>query len=330
MHQYAAINHYEQLAGRICEDYSREPPVEIRRRKSTARDVGYMRRKPLTADELAKANRAASGDYWVKVTFESAGAADAAIYASPQSILGHLVFAEFYTGNPPPQDEPVIDTSSLIMDEDHVRAGRPTRTTSSAPGFARAMRNPDSFDFEPAPLAPSRNGRPTNAGGGVSAFARAMMNPDSFDFEPPRSLASSRTADTATAASIPDTNTVTSGTVTGNVFATGTDLGDGIELQPRVPRNEDEFCQAIPTVRKVRLLPVEQALLPAPSFTQKVLNVVPVVKWFSGSMIGNEVPRTESGEFDWDRASLYWKIIWWLDDVFGLFGKEIVSADKDD
>jgi len=83
-------------------------------------------------------------------------------------------------------------------------------------------------------------------------------------------------------------------------------------------------------VRKAKLLPVEDALLPAPSYTQRVLNHVPFLKWFSGAMIGSEIPRTEAGEFDWEKASLYWKMICWLDFYFRLFGGEILNADKDD
>ncbi|KAJ2974717.1 hypothetical protein NUW58_g8567 [Xylaria curta] len=36
------------------------------------------------------------------------------------------------------------------------------------------------------------------------------------------------------------------------------------------------------------------------------------------------------GEFDMNRASLYWKIMYWLDYWFKLFGHELVSGDKED
>ncbi|KAK0656483.1 hypothetical protein B0T16DRAFT_317544 [Cercophora newfieldiana] len=310
--QYAAINHFEQLAGRICEDYPREPPAEMRRYKSELRDPAFTKRRALTTEERMKVNRSDSGEHWVKVTFESSQAADAAIYASPQQILGHLVYAEPYHGIPPSRDEAIIDTSSLINDEE----ARAPRRGANVHGFTKAMMNPDSFDFSP----------PRSRG-----FAKDMMSPDNFDFSPPRSQLSSRTADTTTVASTMETNTVSSGTVTGNATTTGID--GGIPLRDRTQKqqtDDDLFCRRIPTARKAKLLPAEQALLPAPSVTQRIMNNVPMLKWFSGSMIGNEVPRTDMGEFDWDRASLYWKIIWWLDNVFGLFGKEIVSADRDD
>ncbi|KAK0729719.1 hypothetical protein B0H67DRAFT_638304 [Lasiosphaeris hirsuta] len=300
--QYAAINHFEQLAGRICEDYPREPPLESRRYKSELRDPAFTRRQGLTTEERTKVNRADGGDHWVKVTFESAEAAEAAVFSSPQSVLGHLVYAEPYHGGPPSRDEPIVDKSSLIGDV----------------GFASH--------------SPAQRRSALNNNSAVAGFARAMMNPDSFDFSPPRSQTSSRTADTTTVASTVDTGTVSSGTVNGG--STGVDLnhaqGTPHQRQQQQPLVDNEFCRAIPSVRKVKLLPVEQALLPAPSYAQRLLSHIPLVQWFGGSMIGNEVPRTDAGEFDWDRASVYWKIIWWLDYIFGLFGKEIVTADRDD
>lgn len=294
--QYAAINHFEQLAGRICEDYPREPPAESRRYKSDLRDPAYTRRRPLTPAERAKVNRSDSGEHWVKVTFESQEAADAAVFASPQSVLGYLVSAEPYHGIPPPRDEPMPDTSSLIDDP------QATRRKSTV---------------------------------NIAGFAAAMMNPTTSDFSPPRSLASSRTADTVTAAS---TGTVTTGTVTGArrpvvgawaTTTTGADVAPAQQPQPQPPM-VDQFCRAIPSVRKAKILPAEQAVLPSPGFTQRALNNIPLYTFFSGSLIGNEVPRTDLGEFDWDRASLYWKFIWVLDSCFGLFGGDIVSGDKDD
>jgi hypothetical protein len=63
---------------------------------------------------------------------------------------------------------------------------------------------------------------------------------------------------------------------------------------------------------------------------QRVMSAIPILGWFGGSMIGNEVPRTDLGDFDWNRASLYWKVIWWLDFYFRLFGGDMLNADKDD
>ncbi|KAG7291615.1 Nucleoporin nup53 [Staphylotrichum longicolle] len=285
--QYAALNHYEQLAGRICEDYPREPPVESRRYKSELRDPAFTRRRVLTTEERAKVNKADSGEHWVKVTFESTEAADAAIFASPQKILGHLVYAEPYHGIPPSRDEAIPDPSTL------------------GSGLHRTPSN-------------RRHSR-TQSGVG--------MQQPGFEWSPPHSqTSSSLTADTMTVASTVDTNTMSSSTVTGRGPG-GNGAGDLVATQEKP---DDDFCRVIPTVRKAKLLPMEQALLPAPSFTQRVANHIPFLRWFNGAMIGSEVPRTELGEFDWNRASLYWKLMWWLDFLLGLFGGEIRDADKDD
>ncbi|KAK3336838.1 hypothetical protein B0T19DRAFT_410718 [Cercophora scortea] len=306
--QYAAIKHYEQLAGRICEDYSRDPPIESRRYKSELRDPAFTRSRALTSDERAKVNKAESGEHWIKVTFESAEAAEAAIFASPQSILGHLVYAELYHGARPARDEAVLDTASISDDRFRSPPGRRqhTKSASSSNGAVFGRQQP------------------------VSAALRGF---DDYDLSPPHSQTSSRTADTTTVTSNTETSTLSSATVTGKANGTTTTTAtttgrDTTSSQAQAADNG--FCRAIPTVRKAKLLPAEQALLPAPSYTQRVLNHVPFLKWFSGSMIGNEVPRTDAGDFDWDKASLYWKFIWWLDSSFGLFGREILSADKED
>ncbi|KAK2018389.1 hypothetical protein LZ32DRAFT_599813 [Colletotrichum eremochloae] len=293
--QYAAISHYEQLAGLICEDYPREPPLEQRRYKSELRDPAFTRRRGLTGEERAKVNRADGGEHWVKVTFESADAADAAVYASPQRVLGYLVYAEPYHGHPPARDEPIPDVDSLVAtNEDHGSFGN--------------HRTPRGKHHRTA----------SKGGGGGNPFSvpnhRGMS-----DLSPPTSLTSSNTIETATISNATSSS------------ATVTESQQQQQQQPQMTQVEDSlFCRRIPTARKVRLLPAEQALLPQQSYTQRLVNMVPFLKWFSGSMIGNEVPRTDNGDFDWNRASLYWKIIWWLDATFGLFGGEILSADKDD
>ncbi|KAK4102056.1 hypothetical protein N658DRAFT_447375 [Parathielavia hyrcaniae] len=283
--QYAALNHYEQLAGRICEDYPREPPVESRRYKSELRDPAFTRRRILSTEERAKVNKADSGEHWVKVTFESAEAADAAIFASPQKILGHLVYAEPYHGIPPSRDEAIPDPSTGLQ-------GTPSHRKHS-----RAQ-----------------------SGAG-------MQQPGAFDWSPPHSHTSSATADTRTVDSSVNTNTGSSSTIMGGAPGGGSAAGVAPATQEKP---DDEFCRIIPTVRKAKLLPMEQALLPAPSFTQRIANHIPFLRWFNGAMIGSEVPRTELGEFDWNKASLYWKLMWWLDFMLGLFGGEIRDADKDD
>ncbi|KAK2729495.1 hypothetical protein CKAH01_10178 [Colletotrichum kahawae] len=299
--QYAALAHYEQLAGLICEDYPREPPLEQRRYKSELRDPAFTRRRVLTPEERAKVNRADGGEHWVKVTFESADAADSACYASPQRVNGYLVYAEPYSGFPPVRDEPIPDVDSLVPVHDDLHRSQ------SVPAGA--------FGSHATPR--KRHQKPSNP---FAANARTMS-----DLSPPTSLTSSNTMDTATMSNM------SSATVT---------MTDAPPLEPsssssstavlQMTTEDSLYCRRIPTARRAKLLPAEQALLPQQSYAQRLVNAVPFLKWFSGSMIGNEVPRTDTGEFDWNRASLYWKVICWLDATFGLFGGEILTADKDD
>ncbi|KAI1380032.1 hypothetical protein F4677DRAFT_408344 [Hypoxylon crocopeplum] len=287
--QYAAINHYEHIAGRICEDYSREPPIEARRYKSDLRDPALTRRQPLSPLERAKVSRVASGEHWVKITFESAEAAEAALYASPQKILGHLVYAEPYHSLPPKEDAAVLD---VVGDAGMVDPFRPS-------SFRGASRRPSQARMEKGTGLPKPFSTPS--------LERAAKQQDS----PPGSQGSTQTMDSATA-------------------STATVTGAPLDLPQNAEQQDGVYCRRIPEARRVKLLPADQALAPQPTFQQKLLAWIPLIGWFGGSMIGNEVPRNEIGEFDFARASLYWQLMFYLDLWFGLFGRELVSGDKDD
>ncbi|KAH7037146.1 uncharacterized protein B0I36DRAFT_358890 [Microdochium trichocladiopsis] len=293
--QYASINHFEQLAGRICEDYPREPPIESRRYKSELRDPAYTRRQPLTAAERARVSRVAGGEHWVKVTFESADAADAAIYASPQKILGHLIYAEPFHGMPPKEDAAVLEIvgDGAMFD--------PFATVSSSFGGGDRRR-------------PSQQTRWSTP---------ALNRRQQLDQHTPESQSSTQTIDTATAS----TATVT-----------GTDLTQQQHQQLHQLQGRDKttdetngtYCRVIPTARRVTLKPAEEALAPQASALERLLAKIPLIGWFSGSIIGSQVPRNDNGDFDMAKASLYWVIMFYLDLWFGLFGRELVSGDKDD
>jgi hypothetical protein len=283
LQQYAAISHYESLAGRILEDYPRDPPAGLRRYKSELRDPAFTRSRVLSADERAMVNRADGGEHWIKITFESAEAAEAAVYASPQRILGHLVYAEPYRGVGPAKDEPCPDVDSFV-ETDHI-----PRSQSLPANVGTPRRN---------------NNLPTS-------FSSRLL-----DLSPGESLNSSQTM---------ETNTLSTGQSSNTIPALPSTSVEPLDLP-----NDSVFCRRIPTARKAQLLPADQALLPQQSVTQRFLNAIPFMKWFGGSIIGNEIPRTETGEFDWHRASLYWKVIWWLDATFGLFKGDVYSIDKDE
>ncbi|KAI1824990.1 hypothetical protein F4861DRAFT_503594 [Xylaria intraflava] len=291
--QYAAINHYEQLAGRICEDYSREPPIESRRYKSDLRDSALTRRQPLTRAEREKVSKIAGGQHWIKVTFESQEAASAAIFASPQKIMGHLVYAEQYRGMPPLENAAVLDVAGDL-------------------GMFDDVRQPNSFRDQPG--RPSRRRNVANQGTSGSFRTRSS---------PQESQASTQTLDTATVSA--SSTTMSTATVA------------GVEIRPNENRPEPAMNGAPPPppgriagARRIKLLPADAALKKGPTLTESLLAFIPLLGWFNGAMIGNEVPRNDVGEFDMNRASLYWKIMYWLDYWFRLFGHELVSGDKED
>ena len=298
--QYAALAHYEALAGVILEDYPRDPPATQRRYKSELRDPAFTRRRALGPEERALVNRADGGEHWVKVTFESAEAANAAAYSSPQRVLGYLVYAEPYRGIPPARDEACPDVDSLEVEHE-----RSHSTPAAAIGGGITPR------------------RKSMGNGGMPTIFKSRL----LGLSPPDSRTSSQTMDTATMSPSHASST----TVTELAAFPPTTTATTMSAEPLEMQTEDSiFCRRIPTARRARLLPAEQALLPQQSVMQRFVGAIPFIKWFSGSMIGNEVPRTETGEFDWGRASLYWKIIWWLDATFGLFKGDVYNMDKDD
>lgn len=309
--QYAAINHYEQLAGRICEDYSREPPIEARRYKSDLRDAALTRRQPLTRAEREKVNKIAGGEHWIKVTFESQEAAGAALYASPQSILGHLVYAERYRSLPPMENVAILDgVGNAGMFEENARPN-PVRDPPRRSSQSRHEHRRNSSRSSQA-LATDRT-------------SRSGKNPGAW---PSESQASEESIESATVSA--SSATISTATVTGS--------------EPRPEEHEPEpeviassrstisttRSRRIPSARKITLLPADAALRRSPTFSERILAFIPLLGWFSGAMIGNEVPRNDVGEFDMNKASLYWKMMYWLDYWFRLFGHELVSGDKED
>jgi hypothetical protein len=125
-YQWAAIEFYERVSqGVIYEDYEREP-------SNTKYDLSLARstttRSRIPSDALRKVSRYHGGEHWIKVTFNSAEAADRACYASPHKLNGHLVYAERYRGTGPAQDAAIPATEEALRSV----ASSPLATTGSA------------------------------------------------------------------------------------------------------------------------------------------------------------------------------------------------------
>lgn len=134
--QYAALSHFETLAGRFLEDYQRDPPITQRRFKSDLRDATALRPRRLTEEELRKVNAFAGGENWIKITFESEDAAEIAIEESPQEIGGFLVFAERYRGVAPTNQD-AIPAAAYRQQQQERRDSRSTIGAASASGRSR-------------------------------------------------------------------------------------------------------------------------------------------------------------------------------------------------
>ena len=286
--QYAAIKEYERIGGRICEDYPRDPPIEQRRYKSDLRDPASLRQKAMTAEEKSKALRFAGGEHWIKITFESAEAAEIAVENSPQTILNHLVYAELYRGIPPTSDEAVPVNGKQRSSQGG--GGRQNSGTAAGADAQQGRRSRSTLNRTPSM---SQIGRGSNQG----QFS-------------PESQASTQTIESGTIASTASSNT--------------------IRAQPATQPAEDEtYCRKLPFAKRIQLLPAEQALLKKPSRWQETLRYIPILSWFTADFFGPSMPRTEQGEFDWAKASLYWKILWWIDYLFFGGGLDICHG-KDD
>ena len=272
--QWAAIREYERIGGQICEDYPREPPPEQRKFKADMRDPAVLRKRALTPEEKAKAFRFAGGETWIKITFESAEAAEAAVDSSPQNILGYMVCAELYRGVPPTALDEAVPAQ---------REQKRPDTPRSRNTLARSATTPN--------MGPRRRGI--------------------IDVSPPDSQASTRTIDSATMSSA-STATASTATITG-----GPTNSTAPQAQP---------LKAIPTAKRIQLMPVEQALMPQQSYTQKFLAKIPLINWFTSDFFGSTLPKTVNGEFDWANASLYWRIIYIVDKFTGWYD----IGDKDD
>ncbi|KAF2421244.1 hypothetical protein EJ08DRAFT_653478 [Tothia fuscella] len=107
--QYAAIEFYERVSqGAILEDYERRPPTS-----KYDHTLSLGRPRPvgkLSKEALLKKNRYHGGDHWIKVTFESAEAAERACYASPHVVKGYIIYAETYRGVGPAEDRAIHAT----------------------------------------------------------------------------------------------------------------------------------------------------------------------------------------------------------------------------
>lgn len=267
----------------ICEDYERQPPVELRKYPNTYSASPRAHTRPLTKAERALAFKYAGGDHWVKVTFDSAEAAERAMENSPAQICGHWVHAQPYHGSGPDSD------IAIPIREDEREAGKPMQRAPQTIGASFAQRgNIHQRTVSTLPRSFAAN-----------AAAREK-DLQTYERESPSS--STATSGTATGADYPDLglrNTPQAETTASPLQA----------QQPRTPQMMSHF----PDVPRTVLRPAHEAFLPVPSWWERQMRWLAGKGLVPGEVIGDNIPLTGNGEFDWARASFYWKFFYWID-----------------
>jgi hypothetical protein len=294
--QWAAISHFEKVSnGLIYEDYDREPYNP----KLGVSFSGYSAHRASTfrtldKSALRKVNEYVGGDHWIKVTFDSAEAAERACHYSPHSIQGYTVFAEPYRGTGPTGGDRAIranvggalsqTASPNTLSSGTVGAHEPSRSSTTASSATATASVPASS----------------------GPFGRSTTEPLLFrasgafpqDYEPPNQVSQAQSSSAQTV-----TQTASSTTTA---------------LNPRSARATLRLKGA--NVKPAVFLPQEKAFLPSQPRWQQTVGSLPIIGWVIGSgqgIIGDQVPRKEDGSFDFNAASLYWRAWYAVDACFG-------------
>ena len=285
--QWQAIDTYEKTCGggMICEDYERQPDVSLRRYPNTISNAprAHMTR-PLTKEEKALAFQYAGGAHWVKVTFDSAEAAERAIENSPIQIQQHWVYAQpYYHGISPQLDAPIAMTA------EERAVGRPLSKHAQVYGPS-SMRQAGVQQGGLFTLPTNSTPNTTTPNGNDQNLEDASLT---------SSTASSGTA---------------TGPETSNLRHRGrAQVGQHIQGQQSNP----QMMRFFPDIPRTVLRPAHEALLPQPTFWERQFRWLADHGLMPGEVIGNGVPLLETGQIDWARASFYWKTFYWIDSIFG-------------
>ena len=293
--QWAAIDTYEKIShGVICEDYARQPPSELQRYPNTLSSPCVHPRK-LTDSEREKARHYAGGESWVRLTCDSVEAADRTVEMSPQQIYGHWVYAELYNGTRPENDEPIA-----VREEDQQRGSsgsvKPLRRPSQTVGAA----------FSQHAINQQRATSTLPRSFGMLATTHASNQQPRNAFSCSSSTASSATATgpdhTSTSnANPPQVEEDRSSSTTQNLQRSSI-----AETNPAMMRY---FLDRPRTT----LRPAAEAFLPQPTWTDRQVQWLRSWGVIPGDFIGNGPPLTENRDFDWSRATWYWRVWWWID-----------------
>jgi hypothetical protein len=286
--QWAAIDYYEKVScGTIYEEYDREPYNPKFSYAFGAQRSSHLH--SLSKAALKKVNAYVGGNHWIKVTFDSAEAAERACHYSPKNIQGYTVFAESYRGTGPTGGDRALraqvgGSASLIPS--------PNTVSSSTIGVSGASQS--STTVSSATATASIPAGLFSRASTVPSFASGAFPSDIDDtvhhVPAPATLVQTQ----------PSAETTSS------------------QLQPTSRRATLRLKGA--NVKPAVFLPQEKAFLPAKPRWQQTFGSLPIIGWVIGSgqgIIGDQVPRKEDGTFDSASASLYWRAWYSVDSCFG-------------
>ncbi|KAH8730475.1 hypothetical protein GQ44DRAFT_644543 [Phaeosphaeriaceae sp. PMI808] len=278
--QWAAISHYEKVSnGTIFEDYDREPhnpKVGVSFTSFSAHRASAFR--SLNKSVLQKVNQYVGGDHWIKVTFDSAEAAERACHYSPHSIQGYTVFAEPYRGTRPTGGDRAIRANI---------GGTPSQTAS------------------PNTLSSGTLGAHNASQSSITASSATAITVEPQFLRAsgafPQDNYITPTAPAQNPAQTPSTSSTTT-TALHPRSARATLRLKGANVKPAIflPQ-EKAFLPAPPRWQQ----------------TVGSLPVIGWVIGSGQGIVGDQVPRKEDGSFDADTASLYWKAWYAIDSCFG-------------
>ncbi|KAJ4399046.1 hypothetical protein N0V91_009742 [Didymella pomorum] len=294
--QWAAIDFFEKVSnGIIYEEYDREPYNPKFNYAFAPNRSSHLR--ALSRAALSRVNQFVGGDHWIKVTFDSAEAAERACHYSPHNIQGYTVYAEAYRGTGPQGGDRAL----------HAQIGGAISLVSS-PQTGPLSTIPDTS---------------TTASSATATIAAPITLPRSTTMPVFPSAAGSFPSDDASdRAPAPVAVSRPSQTQTMTTSA---------QLAPTSRRATLRLKGA--NVKPAVFMPQEKAFLPAPPRWQQTFGSLPIIGWVIGSgqgIIGDQVPRKEDGSFDAATASLYWRVWYTVDSCFGTDFCGVREAEYDD
>ena len=300
--EWKVLSKFEKIVAPsiICEDYPREDPNLFLASNSP---LGYSRssvvvHKNLSREALKKSRVYKGGKHWIKITFDSYQAAERACFYSPVEIDGHLVHCEVWQGRGPTADVPILrgsETAKLFSRND------PSKSRTLPPSqSAQFLSGKDSA---------------------VAGFERAMQTLPRSTTLPDVQFGQPATQDDMSI----DSNTASSATATQPMTPAPTGLRS--RSVPHLPSQAtpdptSQYMTHIPSVKKIVLRPISEALPKQPSFSERVIRSLPVVSWFIGDkgsasdFISDGPLVKEDGNWD-ERNGWYWSFWYGIDRVFG-------------